>query len=718
MNKLTQPSPQATSSFQSTASTGASTPALTRRSVLSLGATAALAPVWLAGCGGSSAPGYSATIADARAAILKALADSNTPSISVALMDRERVIWAEAFGTIDKAANTAPSTETLFCIGSCSKMLATLSVMMLVERGLVVLDAPLVRYLPAFKMASPEYTQITVRMLINHSSGFPGADYRGAMGTVPSTSYATQVMQTLASVRLKHAPGEMSVYCNDGFTMVEPLVHALTGKTYPQFVMQEILAPLGMLRSRYATEAFPSGSFAPGYSADTQLPQEFVNPYASGGLYTTPVEMGRLAMMLLNGGQLAGKRYLSADAIAEMARNQTVTQPLRPVAMADGFGLGWDGVRQDGLAAVGITAWHKGGATTVYGSDFFVLPDEGLALMITGTSMGYGSGALAERILLQALIESRRLAAMPTPLSATPGPLAIASDALLADLSGIYADYRSVTRIQAQADRTLAVSKYAAGAWSTPPTILKLRSDGSFSSDAAPNVAYLSVLTQGLRHLILRFPYGMGHYRLEIPYLQKLNAKAALSAAWQGRLGRQWLAVNEPPDSLGLMGGNPVFTLASVPDLPGYVLASAVTIDKYDQVADASTSDSAALMCLTIPWIQGSRDLDDVVILSRGGEEWVRVGSSIFRPQQTVLTMPVGSSLVTIGAEAYAEWRRMSVASALSVSGASAWKLFDADLKLLDAGSTDLVGHSVPAGSYVLLYGVANVSVQCALVQG
>lgn len=700
----------------------------TRRDLLKIGALGLLVPAWLTGCGDSSSnsgngdatPDYSATIADARIAIQNALSGSETPSISVALVGRDRIIWAESFGTINKATNTTASTETLFCIGSCSKMLATLAVMMLSDRGLVRLDEPLATYLPGFKMASPDYARITVRMLLNHSSGFPGFDFRGAIGTAPRTDYAEQVMQTLANARLKHAPGEMSVYCNDGFTLAELLVQAVTGQGYPQFVTQNILLPLGMTRSRYATEPFADGSFAPGYDGDTQLPQEFPNIYGSGGLYSTPSEMASLARMLLNQGVFDGKQLLSTSSIAEMARNQTLTQPLQPVVITDGYGLGWDGVRQDGLAAAGVTAWHKNGGTFVYGSDFFVLPDEGLALMITGTSTAYRPGMLAERILLQALVERGRLAALPQPLSTISTPAATASSTVpVAPMAGIYAAADSIYRLQTRADGTVAMSNYADGLWSDDATILKMRNDGFFSSDTEPLVSYRSVLAQGQHYLTRRTPNGMGHYLRELPWLQKLDAKAPLSAAWENRLGRRWLIVNEPASSWLMMYASPALTLSSVPGLPGFVVTNADVKGKENQIADASTSDRAARMCLKIPFAFG-RDLDDLEIFPRAGEEWVRVGSGVFRPASSVAPLAAGDTLVSIGTEGYAEWRSVAAsttAQTITLSGATAWKLYDSGYNLLsggdDPGMAQLPAHDSPF--YVLVYGNPKSLVQASL---
>lgn len=692
----------------------------TRRKLLQLSTLGLFAPTWLVGCGGSdSPPSYSTTIADARAAILQAMAEVGTPSVSIALIERDRLVWAEAFGSINKAAGTPASTETLFCIGSCSKVLATIAVMVLVDRGLVRLDEPLVTYLPTFKMASPEYTQVTVRMLLNHSSGFPGFDFRNSINTAPNTHYAAQVLQTLAQARLKHAPGEMSVYCNDGFTVVELLVQAITGKTYPQFVTQEILMPLGMVRSRYATEPFPTGSFAPAYDGDTPLAQEFANLYGSGGLYTTPTEMALLARALLNQGMLEGKRLLSAQSIAEMARNQTTTQPLRPVAMTDGYGLGWDGVRQDGLAAVGITAWHKNGATFSYGSDFYVLPDEGLALLITGTSTTYRPGKLAERILLHALVERGRLAALPAQITATPSPALDANDARWTEMAGYYASGDSIYQIQAQTDHTLAMAQYDGGVWESNPSILRLREGGRFASDAAPLKSFQSVLAQDQRYLTMRAPNGMGHYFFEMPYLQQLKAKAPLSAAWLGRLGRRWLAVNQSAESLAFQYGGPTLTLSDIPGLPGYIVTNAEAIGKQNQIADASTSDSTALMCLKLPFAQG-RDLDDVVIFPRSGQEWLRVGSGVFCPEASVAPLAAGASTLRIGPEGYVEWRAIAAsasAQTMALSGATAWSLYDNEFDLQASGDATHQPQ-LPAStekSYLLVFGGANTVIGVTL---
>ncbi len=208
-------------------STGEGLP-LNRRDFLQLtglGSLGLLVPGLLTGCGDDAAgvlgsPSYAATILDGQAAIRQALVDTNTPSISVALVDDQRVIWAEAFGVIDKEQGLAPTTQTRFCIGSCSKVLAAMATMILVERGLVALDAPLVTYVPAFRMLSPEADAITIRQLLSHASGLPGTNAINIFTLAPQADYAERTQVELADQRLKHTPGEMAGYCNDGFTLI------------------------------------------------------------------------------------------------------------------------------------------------------------------------------------------------------------------------------------------------------------------------------------------------------------------------------------------------------------------------------------------------------------------------------------------------------------------------------------------------------------------
>jgi CubicO group peptidase (beta-lactamase class C family) len=125
-------------------------------------------------------PTYDAAIQEGQTAAQE-LINQGTSALAIALVDDKRIIWSQRFGLADRDTGQMPTDSTMFGIGSLSKMLATIAVMKLVDRGVVDLDTPLVTYLPTFRMAAAGYEKITVRMLLNHSSGFPGTDYRNAI---------------------------------------------------------------------------------------------------------------------------------------------------------------------------------------------------------------------------------------------------------------------------------------------------------------------------------------------------------------------------------------------------------------------------------------------------------------------------------------------------------------------------------------------------------
>lgn len=670
----------------------------------------------LAGCGDSSnpaPPSYSATIAEGRTAVKEIMDETGATSISVALTDGDRIAWSESFGSADKSTGRMTGPETMFGIGSVSKMLATISAMILVDQGKISLDEPLVTYLPGFSMASPEYRDITVRMLLNHSSGFPGTDYRNTETADPFTGYAVQVMEGLKSQRLKHAPGYLSVYCNDGFTMVENLVKAVSGKSYPEFVQQEILIPLGMTNSRYATEILPDGTYAKSYTGDEPNNYTSFNVYASGGFYSTPADMSRLATMLMNGGVYVSRRLLSERSIAAMGQDQTLSS-FNPLPTDEWrFGLGWDSVAPAGLRAVGIRGWQKGGDITGYGATFIVAPDERLAVTVMGASNAMGSGKankIAERILLRALVERGRLAAMPAQLEKSRAlPVQTPTNEEKTAFSGYYATSAALFGLTFEKDDTLTMAQYQNGEWQIWKQELRLRSDGWYAGDSDSITAVRFLSRAGRNYIGLRYSSGAGHYSSTILYGQRLESKPLLSAAWQDRLAEIWLPVNDYLyASFPEMDIAPSLALNSNAALPGYLFAG--TVPLCDMIPPSNNRLNG--MSLQIPQIFG-RDLADLSVETWESQEWLRFNSTLYRPLSGVTPVAAGQTAVTIGSNAFAEWRKLPSTGSVSISGASVWRLFGAHFKQLSYGRGN--GSVVLPGSgtatYLMLFGSPGATI-------
>lgn len=672
--------------------------------------------------GGSSSSGpfpYTATIQEGRNAANEVLASTGAASISVAFVDGERLVWAEAFAD---PAKDAPTTETMYPICSVSKMIATIAAMRLVDMGLVSLDTPLTTYFPTFSMVdSPRYADITVRMLLNHSSGFPGSDYRNAVSYSPlpdSRTYSSQALTTITTERLKHDPGYMSVYCNDGFTMIEELVFARTGKTYVQFVQDEILTPLGMTRSRYALDYFPAGSLAKRYAAgsSTPLPQVFLNAYGSGGLYSTPTDMAKIAMMLAGGGKVGNTRILSASSVAAMGVDQTVAPSFNPVKSKFlAYGLGWDSVMQPALDSVGVVGWMKTGDFAQAGAVIIVVPSEKLGVVVVGSSGSFNSGnatAIAERVLLRAVAEKGRIAAMPSVLTPTVRPEKVPDAGVLSAAVGYYANNSTFMRVVLNGATMLDIEKYDApspgtpGAWSAVATALKYRDDDRFSTDANPSESY-SFITAGVRQYVVQRTMPGHHYCWDNNVtFQKVTGVGALRAAWAARDGKVWLLTNDHP-SYTDRWESPIMMLnaLNIPAVGNFFFANSGQL----QVVDQSGSDTLATMMLTIPQMQG-KELNDVVIETGARDGWIRWGSYLYRPSDTVAVLINGTVTVTGDVS---EWRSLDctgTTKTVTITTTGRWRIYDSNFAFHQAGEGTSTVPLPGQMFYLVFHATADIS--------
>jgi CubicO group peptidase (beta-lactamase class C family) len=647
------------------------------------------------GCGSDSAfPNYTATIAEAKAAAAEAKAECDASAITLVLVDGKGVIWTESRGDADRAAGKVADPETMFGIGSVSKMLATIAVMQLVEKGDVLLEEPLTTYLKQFSMASPEYRNIKVRMLLNHSAGFPGGDTRNAFSEAPVTGYAAQVMDGLKYQRLKHAPGYLNVYSNDGFTMVENLVKEVSGVSYPAYVRRYILAPLEMTHSRYMDDYLPDGSYAKTYTGETVHPYTSLNLYATGGLYSSAADMAKLMMMFINKGAQGGKQILSPGSIVAMSQDQTVGTFNPSPSDLIRYGLGWDTVTQPGLKAVGISGWQKGGSINgLYGAMFrsvmIIAPEANLGVAVMIASNKISSDAIqkaGERVLLRALVDRGALREVPASLTRNPLPVVSPSAEEKNAFSGSYAASGALYWLSFAADGFLTVDSYGENGWIPLYQRFKKRSDGWYAADGDSITALRLLTASGRGYIEIRKLAGAGHYTTTNLMAQQLAARGDVSSVWQARQGIRWLPVNE--DSLASFLDLPIspgLMLTAVDGLTGYLFKDLKVLRDMDPQMDVRLDG----MFLQIPQIMG-RDLVDAAIERRAESDWLRVGSTLYRPQTGI---PVSGSI--------------------SINNATAWRLYDGNFnqKASGAGSGSAVLPGPGGAAYLLLFGSPGVTI-------
>lgn len=677
-----------------------------------------LASLLLVGCDTNSDdnPTYEATIAEGRAIVREEMENLGAASVSVALVDSERVIWSEAFGKADRDAGVDATAETLYSLCSISKIFATVAVMVLVERGDVALDEPLVTYVPGFSMPLDErYRDITVRMLLNHSSGIPGYE-TGEASSVPIPEYAALLLDGIKHQRLLHEPGALSGYNNDGFTMTQNLIKSVTGKDYPEFIREEILVPLEMNRSQFQDQPLPEGSYARSYDGDTLTPLPTLNVYATGGLFSTAEDMAHLAMMLLNGGVYGSRRILSGASITAMAQDER-KNTFNPVPNENfRFGLGWDTIAQPGLE--GVIGWQKGGDVSgYYGTNILVAPDENLAVVVMGATGSLASQFtsstatdLSTRILLRALVERGKLPRMPDPLTSDSLPLGTVTQEEKDAYSGFYASSNGILRVMFEADDSLTVDLFDSQ-WGPLYKDYKLRNDGWYAADSDPVKAVQFLTRSGNTYLAMRMAGASPHYSTSLIVAQRLEeAPNTVSDVWMARLEETWLPVNEELYlAFPIANTDPAVWIYAIPGLDGYLAGGKILREM-----NPPSEDRLDGLFLYAP--DGMRGLYDAVIETRGGQEWLWLGSSLLRPKSGVPLLDEGQTTLTVEAARSGEWLRLPAVGSLTINNATHWILYDENVSQIDSGASS--GSITLAGSeekYLVLYADTKTEIELVL---
>ncbi|HEX2851138.1 MAG TPA: serine hydrolase domain-containing protein [Acidimicrobiales bacterium] len=322
-----------------------------------------------------------------------------------------------ATGVLNVNTGVETTTDSVFQIGSNTKLLTTTLVMQLVDAGRVDLDAPVRTYLPDFELADRSGTEeITVRQLLTHTSGIQG-DYFDPFGR--GDEAIERYVASLRDIDLVHRPGSMWSYCNSGFVVAGRLVEVLSDRPYRTALKERITAPLGLRKMTVVPDEMIANRCAVGHVVGPSgpvVPPTVVMEYAqapAGSMTTsTAAELVRFVQMHLAGGVTpSGDRILSEDSVRAMQQVQFPRPPTSTVPLTQG--LGWLMEEWDGRRVIG-----HGGGTIGQLSFLEALPDDGLVVALLTNSM---TGGLLWRDLGRWLFEELAGVRMPSPPKA-PDP--------------------------------------------------------------------------------------------------------------------------------------------------------------------------------------------------------------------------------------------------------------------------------------------------------
>ena len=327
-------------------------------------------------------------------------------SVRYALWEDGEITAQGGWGVYSKTENRALTEDILYGIGSVSKTYTAAAVLKLAQDGKLKLEDPVTKYLPGFTMADERYKDITVRMLLDHSSGLMGDTTRDAfLFGDTDESAADDLLERLSTQRLKADPGAYCVYSNDGYTLAQLVAEAVSGMDYIDYLHAAILDPAGLADTYAPGDDCDTALLARTYASaeDTRaLPQDTIGIVGTGGLYATAADLASF------GGLLCGNDLLSQEWL-DLMNTDWAVKGLWPEDSENdtlAYGLGWDNVHQYPFNQSGITALVKGGDTLRYHASLIVLPEEdkAVAVLSSGGVSTYDQLA-GERILMDALAE-------------------------------------------------------------------------------------------------------------------------------------------------------------------------------------------------------------------------------------------------------------------------------------------------------------------------
>jgi CubicO group peptidase (beta-lactamase class C family) len=341
---------------------------------------------------------------------------------AVVLIQRHgKQVYLKSFGKIDTVSGEPMMPDAIFRLYSMSKPVTSVAAMLLVDDGRLKLDDPLSKYIPSFatvkvgvettaengdpvlKLVEPE-RPITIKDLLRHSSGITYGFYgkglvRKAYASADLFAAGTDnasLVEKIARLPLAEQPGTMWDY-GHSMDVLGRVIEVVSGKSLYEFEKERLFGPLGMVDTTYyvadpakhrrIAEPLPSDNDSRTGSA--RNPRVYTKWEAGGsGLVSTIGDFSRFAQMLLNGGELDGRRYLKPETFAAMTTNHiapaTAVKRGEYYFPGDGFGYGLGfGVRTEpGNAtppppgSLGEIKWDGAGGTYFWidrAQDMFVI---------------------------------------------------------------------------------------------------------------------------------------------------------------------------------------------------------------------------------------------------------------------------------------------------------------------------------------------------------
>ncbi len=578
------------------------------------------------------------------------VSDHGATSVQYAMIDNGCIVLSGASGVYSKAENRAITKDSMYGIGSTSKMFVSAAVMVLYDQGLIDIDTPLTAYIPEFVMDDPRYKEITPRMLLNHSSGLYGSTFSNTfLFDDNSTQSHDTLLEKLAGQHLKASPGEMSEYCNDGFTLLELLVEHVSGISYTEFIAQHFSKPLGLFNTKTPHDDFDHQRLVKTYLPYFigALPTDTVNVLGTGGLYSTAEDLCKFSQVLM--GKFPGILSEQATLLMQEEEYKSGIWVDYEGDNLMAFGLGWDTVHSFPFGDYGITALTKGGDTYLFHSSLVVLPQLNIAMAVVSSGGSSSVDCAFASTMLQELLLAKGIINQLTPQRVLTAPEKAEMPVALEAYSGLYINVTSEINIRVK------------GGILTQSTLdgnvnvdYVYTDDGTFVSKDGSTALQFSLQRDGniyLQSSQYKVYPGIGHLTATLFLYVKAEPTTIdpdVLATWSERAGKKYYIVSEKSSSqeyFANMGTSTIQLNGSFSD--GFARGADLIID-YNSAVN----------------VVKFRDTADLIFHIKNGTEYMEVNDLLYIREDCIPAINSETTSYTIQENGYAQYYAIDTALA------------------------------------------------------
>ncbi len=307
----------------------------------------------------------------------------NIQGLSIALVDDQKIIWAQGFGYADVANRTPAQPETIYPAGSIAKLFTITAALQLAEQNKLNLDQPLQDYLPEFSIKTrfPGSGPITARSTMTHHSGLPSDHLKEMISLSPIP--LTQMVKGLGEEWVAYPPNFIFSYSNVAVQLLGLMVERVGHKDFASYMDESVFRPMGMNHTSFVIEPRLKPLLSKGYKRGQESEEILSRPLPSpdGPIYTSVIDLSRFIRMVFANGMAGDRQILKPETLSEALRPQNSNVPLD---LDFQIGLGWF-LNEFDMKNAGLVASH-GGTLSLFHSQLIILPEHKLGVVVLANS--------------------------------------------------------------------------------------------------------------------------------------------------------------------------------------------------------------------------------------------------------------------------------------------------------------------------------------------